>query len=51
MTKAGAFVVVGGLAPDNSRLGDVWVLEEEGKEGGEGGALGEGGREGEGKEG
>jgi hypothetical protein len=27
-------VVVGGLAPDNSRLGDVWVLEkeEEGKE-------------------
>jgi len=34
VTKEGKFVVVGGLAPDNSRLGDVWVLEEEGKEGG-----------------
>ncbi|KAM3571606.1 hypothetical protein VYU27_006374 [Nannochloropsis oceanica] len=34
VTKEGSVVVVGGLAPDNSRLGDVWVLEEEGKEGG-----------------
>ena len=27
-TGEGAFVCVGGLAPDNSRLGDVWLLEE-----------------------
>ncbi|TFJ81544.1 hypothetical protein NSK_006796 [Nannochloropsis salina CCMP1776] len=39
LTRTEGYVVVGGLAPDNSRLGDVWILEEEGVEGGRDGEL------------